>query len=649
VESWIRRILLLASAVMALGWSCGNVSAKDLKPALAYNTVQALEDPTGKLDVDAARAAWHAGKFSARSASFGFTPAAIWLRVEVANGEAAPVTWWFDIGNRTVNEADLYSFVSGAPLAHQSTGTNFPFEQRPLATNNFVFPVSVPAHGATELYLRVRSTGYPNVELHPGLWRAADFRELQLDEDLVWAGYLGVALALGILNLTLWIYLRDSAYLLYVLSLLSVVFAVSTVNGGYGAAYRDFWPDSPVFQQAAWALSTTVACIFPQLFVLHLLEVKRRIRRIFHIVSGLSVLSAAISLCLVLATFAQLKDAAAFLQGLAISGGVALHPMFIFMVYAMIKIARQGERIAKFLLVANSAFVVWIVVDISLVLIYGKEFSTSALIFASAFELIVMALALADRFNQERLQRMATKQTLIETLKASESELELRVLQRTQELNVEKERTKELLYNILPIELAEELATTGKAKPAKHDSATILFADFAGFTQIASAMPADRMVTELNEIFAAFDDIVDELGLEKIKTIGDAYMAAAGLPKPCADHAQRCVRAGLRMIDYTETRNATNTFKWSLRVGIHSGPVVSGVVGKRKYAFDIWGDTVNIAARMESASEPGRVNLSAYTTDLAKSDFACEYRGKLEVKGKGRVDMYFATGEQVAP
>jgi len=208
----------------------------------------------------------------------------------------------------------------------------------------------------------------------------------------------------------------------------------------------------------------------------------------------------------------------------------------------------------------------------------------------------------------------------------------------------EHERSEQLLHNILPAELAEELARTGVARPARHESVTILFTDFSGFTQTASAMPADRMVAELNEIFGAFDDICDELGVEKIKTIGDAYMAAAGLPKPCADHAHRCVRAGLRMLDYLEQRNRKTAFKWSLRVGVHSGPVVAGVVGKRKYAFDIWGDSVNVASRMESAGEAGRVNVSAYTYDLVRDEFACEYRGKVSAKGKGEIDMYFVTG-----
>ena len=205
----------------------------------------------------------------------------------------------------------------------------------------------------------------------------------------------------------------------------------------------------------------------------------------------------------------------------------------------------------------------------------------------------------------------------------------------------QRENVESVLYNTLPREIARELVLTGSSKPVRHDSVTILFTDFAGFTQASSSMPPDRMVKELNEIFAAFDQITDECGVEKIKTIGDAYMAVAGVPIACSDHAQRCVKAGFQMVKYLADRNLKTAFKWNLRVGIHTGPVVAGVVGTKKLAFDIWGDTVNIASRMESSGESGRVNISAYTFDLIQEQFACMYRGKIGVKGKGEMDMYF--------
>jgi class 3 adenylate cyclase len=269
----------------------------------------------------------------------------------------------------------------------------------------------------------------------------------------------------------------------------------------------------------------------------------------------------------------------------------------------------------------------------------------SLLIAAVVIEMLVMAAAVADRFKQTRLQaaqeRAQAQATLVEGLRQSALDLESKVTQRTQELAQSEAKAKELLHNMLPAEVAEELSSTGQTKPARFESASVLFTDFSGFTQVASTMPAGQMVSELNDIFAAFDDICDAEGVEKIKTIGDAYMAAAGVPQECADHAQRCVRAGQKMLDFVQQRNARSAFKWGLRVGIHSGHVVAGVVGKRKFAFDIWGDTVNIASRMESAGEEGRINVSAYTYHLIQNDFACEYRGKVDAKGKGEVDMYF--------
>lgn len=215
-------------------------------------------------------------------------------------------------------------------------------------------------------------------------------------------------------------------------------------------------------------------------------------------------------------------------------------------------------------------------------------------------------------------------------------------------IEIERERSRALLNNILPVEIANELSERGSVKPVRNESVSILFTDFSGFTQTSATMPADRMVAELNDIFAHFDDICDEMGIEKIKTIGDAFMAVAGLPKACDDHAQRCVRAGLAMAAYLEHRNSEAAFKWAIRIGIHSGPVVSGVVGKRKYTFDIWGDSVNVASRMESSGEVGRVNISAYTYDLIRADFTCEYRGKVDAKGKGQIDMYFVVGPKEA-
>ena len=222
-------------------------------------------------------------------------------------------------------------------------------------------------------------------------------------------------------------------------------------------------------------------------------------------------------------------------------------------------------------------------------------------------------------------------------------ELEELVKERTGELVLEKKKSEELLLNILPKEIAEELKQSGKASTKKYDSVSILFTDFKDFTSLVGTIPATTLVEELNDIFSRFDDIMDEFRIEKIETIGDAYMAACGVPEEQPDHALRCVHAAQKMLEYLKTRNEEHTIQWTMRVGIHSGPVVAGVVGKKKFAYDLFGDTVNTASRIETNGNPGRINISKTTYDLIKDipSLSFESRGQIQAKGKGELDMWF--------
>ena len=209
----------------------------------------------------------------------------------------------------------------------------------------------------------------------------------------------------------------------------------------------------------------------------------------------------------------------------------------------------------------------------------------------------------------------------------------------------EKQRSDELLLNILPSETAEELKQYGSAKPKRFEQVTVLFTDFKGFTKIAEIMTAEELVAELNTIFGVFDLIISKYPIEKIKTIGDAYMCAGGLPTPNNTHPRDVVLAALEIQKYIETRSLTKSDKppFQIRIGIHTGPVVAGVVGIKKFAYDIWGDTVNTASRMESSGEPGKINISGSTFDLIKGfqEFKTTYRGEIEAKNKGKIKMYF--------
>ncbi len=228
-----------------------------------------------------------------------------------------------------------------------------------------------------------------------------------------------------------------------------------------------------------------------------------------------------------------------------------------------------------------------------------------------------------------------------EQVKKRNIELANMVRMRTKELEDEKNKSDELLQNILPTSAVEELKEKGEVEPREYKNVTILFTDFKGFTWTASVLPADKLVNELNDIFAHFDKIVSKYRLEKLKTIGDSYMAACGLPEEHEHHAILAVEAAMAMQEYIKARNERSAIKWEMRVGLHSGQVIAGVVGLKKFTYDIWGDTVNIASRMESSGEPGKINVSAFTYMLIRDYYECEYRGKVEAKGKGKIDMYF--------
>lgn len=211
---------------------------------------------------------------------------------------------------------------------------------------------------------------------------------------------------------------------------------------------------------------------------------------------------------------------------------------------------------------------------------------------------------------------------------------------------IEKEREKsdKLLLNILPEETAQELKDQGKVKAKRFEEVTVLFTDFVGFTSYSQNLEPEELVDSVDHYFSKFDEIVESHGLEKIKTIGDAYMCAGGLPEPDEQHVFKIIEVAKEFINFLEeSKNEMkeNITPFDVRIGLNTGPVVAGVVGTKKFAYDIWGDTVNVASRMESNSIPGKINISESTYDLIKHKYNCEYRGELEVKNKGMMKMYF--------
>ena len=211
-------------------------------------------------------------------------------------------------------------------------------------------------------------------------------------------------------------------------------------------------------------------------------------------------------------------------------------------------------------------------------------------------------------------------------------------------LGEEQERTDRLLKNVLPDEIAEVLKRETRTIADRYGATSILFADVVGFTPLAAQIAPEQVVSMLNEIFSHFDGLAEKYGVEKIRTMGDGYLAASGVPAIRDDHAPALARMALDMSEYAHTRLARGDSPLQIRVGMHSGPVVAGVIGHTKFHYDLWGDTVNTASRMESQGVPGRIQISEETFELIRDEFLCEPRGTIDVKGKGEMKTWFLEG-----
>ncbi|MFC2096627.1 adenylate/guanylate cyclase domain-containing protein, partial [Bacteroidota bacterium] len=226
--------------------------------------------------------------------------------------------------------------------------------------------------------------------------------------------------------------------------------------------------------------------------------------------------------------------------------------------------------------------------------------------------------------------------------------LENIIHERTEEVVIQKEKADNLLERVLPKTTAKELKSGRKAGPYHYNMVTVLFSDIQGFTKIAEQMDSELLIDELDHFFLQFDTVVEKYNIEKIKTIGDAYMCAGGIPIKNRTNPVEVVLAAIEMQSFMKElkkhSDKSTSHIWDLRIGIDTGPVIAGVLGKSKISYDIWGGTVNTASRMEASGEPGKINITENTYMLIKDFFICQYRGKMPVKYKGEIDMYFVEG-----
>lgn len=251
--------------------------------------------------------------------------------------------------------------------------------------------------------------------------------------------------------------------------------------------------------------------------------------------------------------------------------------------------------------------------------------------------------------NRNRLHGIKEKDQILLKRLRSEIDEAMEIIEKRNEelsklysnLSVEMEKSDKLLLNILPVRIANDLKEKGKTNPESFENVTVFFSDIVGFTKISSDLKPRVLIDELNIIFTAFDNIIEMNNCERIKTIGDAYMAVSGMPNPNEKHAVNMVRSAIQIIKYLRERNKTSELKWRVRIGMHTGTIVGGIVGVKKYIYDVFGDTVNAASRMESNSEEMKINISETTYELVKNNFTFIERPPLDIKGKGLMKMWF--------
>jgi adenylate cyclase len=252
-----------------------------------------------------------------------------------------------------------------------------------------------------------------------------------------------------------------------------------------------------------------------------------------------------------------------------------------------------------------------------------------------------------NRRLTRRLERLEENARRLEEFQASNSALLSRLLT---DLEAERARSQQLLLNVLPQRIIDRLAAGETLIADRHDAVTVLFSDFVGFTEVSARLTPAVLIEELNGLYSAFDSICEATGVEKIKTIGDAYLAIGGLAGE-PDHALAVAETALRMIEAVgsvalRTAGEGGPHRWRIRIGLHDGPVVAGVIGTSRFAYDVWGDTVNVAARLEAASEPDRIHVSASLASRLEERFALAPRGSIELKGKGMVETCFLLGRR---
>lgn len=578
--------------------------------------------------------------------NLGNTAHTVWMRFSVSGSTEKEI--YLEIAAPLLSQLEIFEVTHGAAKQLFNGSSLRPFRERKINSENWLLDLALKDSAETSIYIKGQSL-YP-FQIPVSLSAKNKFVEVNQLHNLFWGLYIGVMIFAFIYNFFIYLSVKERIYLYYLFYILSsVLFYI----GLEGFGFKFLWPNQPGVNPMVPVLVSITNCVIT-LFAFSLLQITRRQKVLYYM--GCTFIG-------IFIVIAIMNIAGAFVIALSLSQLFSLLICFYFIALGIISL-RRGVPSAKYFLIAWSAFLILVILFILALnnVVPSTFFNTHGIFLGHMAEVLLLSFALANRINILKAENEKKQREIIVQFEENQllqtkvnRELEQKVLERTAELvaekkevEIQKKRSDDLLLNILPEEVAEELKTKGSAEAQLIDEVTVLFTDFKDFTQRSEKLSPKELVAEINVCFSAFDHIVQTHGVEKIKTVGDAYMAAGGLPTPNSTHAIDVVNAALAiqqfMEEYKIKREGEGKSSFEIRIGVHSGPVVAGIVGVKKFAYDIWGDTVNTASRMENNSEVGKVNISGTTYELVKDKFKCSYRGKIEAKGKGEIDMYFVEG-----
>jgi class 3 adenylate cyclase len=570
----------------------------------------------------------------------------VWLRFRIENQTAENL--YLHINAPMIEVLELYRADSGGLVQLFQGGIHKPFHQRPIAIETWLFDLYHPQGQAKDYYVKAAS-GYP-LQLPVVLSDKNSFVSHHQYNTLFWGMYFGIALFAFLYNLFIFISVRERTYFYYI----SYVFTSSLFYLGLaGYDFKFIYPNLPELNIYLIVIICVHNLIVP-LFVMRFLQIDRSQKFLYRFGMGLVY-------------FYLILLIAFFFLPFGLTVAIAQLTSLVECLYTLIAgiiCLKNGVNTARFFLPAWILFIIslfiYILTDQNV--LPSTFFNGHSLFIGHMAEMLLISFALADRINLLKRDNEIKQQEIIRQLEINEKmqlqvnrELEIKVAERTAEvvsqkdkLAIEKANSDKLLLNILPAEIAEELKATGSAEARLSEVTTVLFADIKDFTTVASHLNPQELVADINEIFTRFDRIMEKYDIEKIKTIGDAYMAAGGIPYPKASSPVDTIKAAIEMLatakEVNDKKRAQGRPPFEVRIGINSGPVVAGIVGIKKFAYDIWGPTVNTASRMESSGEAGKINISAATYELVKDHFHCTYRGKVDAKNIGQIEMYFVEG-----